>query len=211
VPKYSNDWFSSRHPQPWAAMFHAHGWNPHVPHRVMEIGTYEGQATAWILENLLMHPQSRITCVDTFEGSVEHSAQEKASLWERFSANMHELPAARQEQVIVERGYSSDVLVRQLAALPRSERATSGYDFIYVDGSHTGPDVLLDLTLAFELLQPNGLIVCDDYGWALTPAGTENPVEDPKMAIDAFVNVNRQRLQIVYRQPPGQFAFAKRP
>src|SRR5690349_16046404 len=41
------------------------------PVKFLEIGCFEGRATVWLLKNILTHPESRITALDTFEGSPE--------------------------------------------------------------------------------------------------------------------------------------------
>ena len=41
------------------------------------------------------------------------------------------------------------------------------FDLIYIDGSHSAKDVLLDSLLAWRLLRPGGAMVWDDYEWAL--------------------------------------------
>ncbi len=41
---------------------------------MVEIGSFEGRSTLWILENLLRHPDSRMHCIDTFAGGAEHGA-----------------------------------------------------------------------------------------------------------------------------------------
>ena len=37
----------------------------------LQIGAYTGDATEWLLQNVLTHPNSTLTDVDTWEGSDE--------------------------------------------------------------------------------------------------------------------------------------------
>ena len=37
------------------------------------------------------------------------------------------------------------------------------FDFIYIDGSHNGEDILSDAIEAFKILKTNGLIFFDDF------------------------------------------------
>ena len=46
----------------------------------LEIGSFEGRSAIWLLENILTHSNSHLTCVDTFEGSMEHSDTHKHEL-----------------------------------------------------------------------------------------------------------------------------------
>ena len=41
------------------------------------------------------------------------------------------------------------------------------FDLVYIDGSHSAKDVLLDSLLAWRLLRPGGAMIWDDYEWAL--------------------------------------------
>jgi predicted O-methyltransferase YrrM len=79
-----------------------------------------------------------------------------------------------------------------LCALP-----ASSYECIYIDGSHRAPDVLSDAVLSFRLLRPAGLLIFDDYHIARI-RGEEPSLEDPKLAVDAFLAVYARRLEIVW-------------
>ena len=48
--------------------------------------------------------------------------------------------------------------------------------------------------MAFELLRFGGAMVFDDYAWQFEPQGKQDPLNMPKPAIDAFVNLNMRRL-----------------
>ncbi len=53
----------------------------------LEIGVFEGRSTVWLLENILTHPSSTLTYVDTFAGGAEHESQDLTDLESRFRAN----------------------------------------------------------------------------------------------------------------------------
>ena len=57
------------------------------------------------------------------------------------------------------------------------------FDFIYVDGSHTSLDTVIDLVLAWLLLPINGILAIDDYQY--TPPG--NSGDTPRQAVDCFL------------------------
>jgi len=42
-------------------------------------------------------------------------------------------------------------------------RKNKSFDFIYIDGSHNGEDILSDAIESFKLLKVNGLIFFDDF------------------------------------------------
>ena len=39
------------------------------------------------------------------------------------------------------------------------------FDFIYIDGNHHAPNLLLDGLYSFLLLKKEGVIIFDDYNW----------------------------------------------
>jgi predicted O-methyltransferase YrrM len=67
------------------------------------------------------------------------------------------------------------------------------YDCIYIDGSHETPDVLADAVLAFRLLRVGGLMIFDDFLWGLGPEA--EPLMNPKLAIDSFINCYQRKIQ----------------
>ena len=166
---FTTDWFSENIPT-WAWLFQTFdrpSW------KCLEIGSFEGRSTRWVLESV--KNLDTITCVDTFEGSREHSDDLKNGLYERFIENIKPY----KDKVIIKRGLSGDIL---------KTLTNDTYDFIYVDGSHEAPDVLVDAVLTYGLLKRGGVIVFDDYnsGW-----------EGVKYAVDAFLRVYSPFFQVV--------------
>ena len=149
--------------------------------RILEIGSFEGASTTWILDNLMNHPESTMTVIDTFEGGMEHQNDpdnadeyELASLESRFRANISKCEHANKLRVIKAR--SDDALL----AL---RRESSHFDLIYIDGSHVAIDVLHDAVLCWRMLAVHGTIVFDDFRWK----GYMEDCYNPRIAILAFV------------------------
>lgn len=199
MPEFSDDWFSQNIPQ-WQALFQAIGWNAAEPKTVVEIGSYEGRSALWILENLLGHPDSILHCADTFAGGVEHDAAQTDGLLNRFAANIRSSPGAA--KVRAHRGLSAQVLIKLIYEGVKA-------DFVYVDGSHQAPDVLADLVLAFEILRPGGVLICDDYLWSNEAPGSEDVLNSPKIAVDAFTTIFRRKLAYAVNARMWQFACVK--
>lgn len=84
--------------------------------------------------------------------------------------------------------------LRYLADLGRDEK----FDLIYVDGSHHGDDVMLDVVLFFEHLKVGGVMILDDYLWRYYPRSAEEPAR----AINSFLRLceGRHKLLMAYRQ-----------
>ena len=59
--------------------------------KVLEIGSYEGLSSRWIVENILKE-ESILYCVDTWDGSIEHQNGnfDLDNLYSRFTNNMSE-------------------------------------------------------------------------------------------------------------------------
>ena len=76
-------------------------------------------------------------------------------------------------------------------------------DFIYVDGSHFAKDVLSDAVFGFELLNIGGVMLFDD---AVSWRYGEHIQDSPKVAVDAFIQCNWNRLRVL--EMPGGYQTA---
>lgn len=183
--EYSADWFSPNVPT-WQQIMRARSLHPK---KVLEIGSFEGRASTWIIENLVGPNHGHLFCIDTWEGGVEHDKSKMGDVEARFDRNtaiaLQKCPTAGMTKV---KGNSGEMLAGMVAA-----GHAGSFDFAYVDGSHLAADVLSDLTLSFMLCKVGGLIACDDYAWMFG----DDPRRTPKMAIDAFANCYSGRVQIV--------------
>jgi predicted O-methyltransferase YrrM len=176
---FTEDWFSGNIGV-WTEALHDFKGKAGVS--MLEIGSFQGRSAVWLLENVLTHATARLDCVDTFEGSVEHTSGQKSNMLDLFTHNVGRFG----EKVRVLRGESQYVL-RRLAPGP-------SYDMIYVDGDHHACAVLEDAILAFRLLKPGGLMIFDDYQWKM-----ELPdLERPALGVDAFLTVFADKVKVLY-------------
>lgn len=174
---FSEDWFSNRIPT-WERILRPLAGKPLA---YLEVGLFEGRSALWMLENILTHPDSRLTGVDLFTGTVKQT----------YEKNLELGGFAERATTIV--GYSQKVL----RTLPGGT-----FDVIYIDGSHTADDVLADAVLSWELLKPGGILIFDDYAWSGYPGPHEPPTPDelrPKVAVDSFLTAYRNTLEILDR------------
>jgi cephalosporin hydroxylase len=174
--------------------------------KILEIGSYQGASTRWMLENLLTHPESEIHCIDIWEETPQHEGADFRQVEDAFDQNI----SSWKSKVHKYKGDSWSQLVHLNSIKPE-------FDLIYIDGDHSAQGVLQDLVLAWPLLLNGGIVVCDDYvwkenleAWRLGFRDFHSPLETPKMAIDAFTLIysNRIRHWMSYYQY-GTVAFMK--
>ena len=166
------------------------------PQKILEIGSYEGASTCYLIGKLAQESPIEIHCIDTWEGGVEHkeNAFDMASVENRFHHNIKIAIGSVPHNVdlIVHKGLSDFHLAKLL-----SQQRSNYFDLVYVDGSHQASDVLTDAVLGFKLLKVGGYMFFDDYLWAEDLPYGKDPLRCPKMAIDAFINCNFRKIQIV--------------
>jgi predicted O-methyltransferase YrrM len=112
-----------------------------IPCHFLEIGSYEGRSAVWMLQNILTHPHSTLTCIDN---NANNSIM-------KLYKNMEYFP----NKVRIIQNTST-------LALP-SLIGQYLFEFIYIDGQHEGYVPLYDMVLAHELLHVNGIVAIDDY------------------------------------------------
>lgn len=180
---FSNDWFSGNIPY-WAATFETHGLHSRSEVQALEIGSWEGRSSHFLLEHL---PHARLTCVDTWQGADEHKALKAANrdtlskVESTFDRNL----SAHAARVTKFRGSSLSYF--------EADRRSKVYDLIYVDGSHHADDVVTDAIQSFRLLKVGGLLIFDDYFWGYYRHTRNNPAT----AINGFLRLKRGAYRIV--------------
>jgi predicted O-methyltransferase YrrM len=152
---------------------------------ILEIGCYEGRGTCWMLENMLSDTGT-ITCIDPFLG-VDNPEQVSPGLRykpleDRFNYNVAISKKSTQTVNVIPSG--------SYTALATLITAGKQYDFIYVDGDHTGEGALTDACMSWGLLRKGGIMLFDDYFWDHAP----DILDRPKAAIDAFMNTFSRRF-----------------
>ncbi|MFM8754699.1 MAG: class I SAM-dependent methyltransferase [Phenylobacterium sp.] len=210
-PKYefTNDWFSQTASLPvWRQLI-----SQNKPRRILEIGSFEGRSTTWIIENCSETAESGldIVCIDSWEGGIEHKKgggkeAEMSDVERRFDHNVS----------LAKSRVNVPVNIRKLKKLSQyglvdvmSEGQYGGFDLIYVDGSHQAPDVLTDAVMSFQLLRVGGVMIFDDYLWSMDRPGQQDVLKMPKPAIDAFLNIFQRKMSI-YTGPPLSQIYARK-
>jgi len=149
--------------------------------RFLQIGAFTGNASVWMVDNVLTQRNSILEDVDTWSGSDEQEHKEM-------------------DWLDVERTYDSKIVFRpniikykmdSKEFLRSIEKVT--FDFIYIDGDHTAEGVLQDAVLGWRLLKPGGIMAFDDYLWE-DPRGIEF---QPGWSIDTFVGAVKDESEVL--------------
>src|SRR3954470_9175478 len=162
----------------------------HLEGDTAEAGVYEGASSLLICEA----PGGRSThwAFDSFEGLPAPSPRD-GSAWSAGDLASSEASARELLEplgAVVLKGWIPEVFARA-----RIERLV----FAHVDVDIHEP-TLASFEYFYELLVPGGVIVCDDYGFALCPGAKE--------AVDSFM---AERPEQVIHSPTGQGIVIKQP
>lgn len=180
--QFTQDWFLTG-PQVWPqikAMMRRRA-------DFLEVGSYEGRSSVWTVENMVPDSGS-LTCIDTWQGSEEHSQEDMAAVEARFD---HNIELASQQFPLREIWKIKQPSIHALGEMVSLGRK---FDFIYIDGSHQAKDVLTDSCMAWPLLRSGGFLVWDDYLWG----NPRDILHKPKMAIDTFMWMFGEELRLVF-------------
>jgi hypothetical protein len=155
------------------------------PLECLQIGAYTGDATEWLFQNILTHPDSKLIDVDTWEGSAEpaHDKLDWSSVEELYlSRHQKKLDSGR----LTRHKQTSDSFFI-------SEAGQRGFHFIYIDGGHEASQVLRDGLNAVHRVGVGGIVAFDDYLWTLG----RGLWADPKPAIDAIATCYSNEFTII--------------
>ena len=170
-----NDWFSGNVPI-WIFFFNKYNI---IEKKIkyLEIGSFEGRSTVFILKNL---NNSECECVDTFTGSDEHSQINFLKVFENFKKNIEPY----KDRVSINKINSNNFFLKNKLY----------FDLIYVDGSHYSKDVYTDALNSFKYLNKNGLIIFDDFVWTYYDTINNNPIG----GLIPFLKENFHNIKIIY-------------
>lgn len=180
--KFSTDWFSGNIPY-WLIIFNKFQLID-KPLSCLEIGSWEGRSSLFILESL---PNSKLTCVDTWQGADEHKGSNILNTIEQnFDNNLWD----HRDRLTKYKGTSFSFF--------DNLESNIKFDLIYIDGSHYIDDVMIDALKSFAHLNVGGVMIFDDFFWGYY----DDPVSNPASAINSFITLKKNylRVEMVYSQ-----------
>ena len=148
--------------------------------KFLQIGVFTGNASVWLLENILTDPSSLLVDIDPWCGNLPHESNYN---WDDIQEAYKEQTASHSKKLQSHKAFSGDWL--------KANREIK-YDFIYIDGDHLPESVTLDADLSWDLLKSDGILAFDDYEWD-HPDGTD---KNPKPAIDAWLAKHENEIEI---------------
>ena len=139
----------------------------------LQLGVYTGDASVWLLDNILTGQDTLLLDVDTWYGSDEevHKSISFSEVYEFYKERMKPYDNVRSA-----RNNTYNFL------MSNQERNVS-FDFIYVDADHTAASAFLDGELSWRLLKSGGIMAFDDYQWGQHL----HAFKSPKLGIDLFL------------------------
>jgi len=183
--EFTTDWFT-RHKKLWDSLI-----EQVKPRKILEIGSFEGRTTSYMIEKCGQWHPTEIFCVDAWEDNLKDSDKQQSPMSEvkrRFDKNVK----------LAQRTTACDVTVYPFVAdsvLGLSQIASQNirdFDLIYVDGSHIASTVLFDAAMAFQLCRVGGAIVFDDF-----QEDKFLPYLFPKLAIKSWFKVLENKVKEV--------------
>lgn len=145
--------------------------------RVLQIGTYTGDATVWLHEN---RDIEFMDDVDTWQGSNEdsHESIDFDEVYKYYMTRVKDYDRLRSWHMT-----SDSFFGREYGRT---------YNLIYVDGDHTASQTALDGINAFRLLESGGIIIFDDLTWQ----SGKGEFYDPRLGIEAFYHLHKDFLTV---------------
>jgi hypothetical protein len=173
------DWFTGQYPETYFAK-HLMQFAGKPNLRFLQIGAYTGDASIWLIENVLTDLTSQLIDVDTWAGSDE-PAHEGLDWDAIYSYYRHRV------------SFFGNLLPQRFTSDEFFRINPPPFDFVYIDGSHETHQVLRDAINADTYLNPGGIIAFDDYQW-YEEGNTRNV---PGPAIDAFVRCMENTYDVI--------------
>lgn len=154
--------------------------------RYLQLGVFTGDASVWLLDNVLTGKQAKLIDVDSWLGAPNEPIQEQMNFADVFNTYLDKVGNG----TIWHRETTFQFLTSTVNKYKEGYYADGDYvdwhfDFIYVDAHHTSASAFLDCELSWPLLKSGGLMAIDDYEWQ-HPDGVE--IHAPKLGIHMFLD-----------------------
>ena len=146
--------------------------------KTLEIGSYGGRSTIFFLKTF---PFSKISCIDTWRGSDEHSNYNFNIIEQNFDKNTFL--------------YQKNKRLKKIKDTSNNffKKNSENFDLIYVDGDHASEQVSLDINNSWKILNKGGFLILDDYLWWYYKELDKNP----SSPINNFITNNLSEISFL--------------
>lgn len=160
-----------------------------LPVKYLELGIWAGTSAAWMLENVLTHPDAQYVGVDAWDLYPHSRYTTEGKQWVEGQARAN--LAKWSDKVVIYKGLTRDVL-------PCLVEGQEQFDIAYIDAGHYYAEVMADLAAVWSLVKPGGLIICDDY---------RGHFDSVHRAVDEFLEARPDQWRKIWNV--NQLAFTK--
>jgi hypothetical protein len=153
--------------------------------RFLQLGAFTGDASVWMLDNVLTDPTSSLVDVDTWAGSPTEGVHSEIDFEDVWQTYLHKV-----------KDYDNVYPIRTTTNNFFNGYGDDGdwwFDFIYVDADHTSSGVLDDAVMGWQHLKRGGIMAFDDYTWT----HDKGELYEPKRAINFFYWVKQLEIEII--------------
>jgi predicted O-methyltransferase YrrM len=150
----------------------------------LQLGVYTGDASVWLMENILTDNTSTLTDIDTWQGSQEeaHESIDFEEVYKFYQNRTNKYSNCKHHRMTT---------WEYLRFHPHN----INYDFIYIDADHTAIGTLLDAEMSWDLLKYGGILAFDDYQWR-SGKGAEF---DPAPGINTFLTRHQGEFKVIHK------------
>lgn len=147
----------------------------------LQLGVFTGDASRWLLDNILTGKYTTLVDVDTWGGSSGEAVHSGFN-WQDVEA-------------VYDMKVSNYPNVKKIKTSTRSFNVPpNAFHFAYIDAEHTAEATYLDGILAWKGIRSNGLLAFDDYEWTHP---SNDPELSPKPGINKFLEEHKDQLEIL--------------
>jgi predicted O-methyltransferase YrrM len=155
--------------------------------KVLEIGCKDGESTCWMLDNLLLHPAARITCVDTSSNQVDEKSSHHSActIAQQFDTNIAKTAASAK--------------VRKIAGIPQIVLRSfipNSFNLVYINDGLVAVDFLENILLSWRLIKVGGIAILANDG---VQDSSKAANTQPKAAVDAFLSIFSSKVRLLHQ------------
>jgi hypothetical protein len=148
----------------------------------LQVGAYTGDASKWLLDNILTGRNCMLTDVDTWQGSDEpvHHDMDWQNVEQVYDAKLSVYNTVFKHKMTSDEYFA--------------DHSNGWYDFVYIDADHTAHAAYTDGVNGWRDLKPNGILAFDDYTWG---DGLPDQTLAPRPGIDKFLEEYAGQYQLI--------------